>query len=88
MSLNKAILLFSFSLFFVCGYFNGRQGVEDWLASFFLYSLSLFWILPFCTGKPMSLPYSSEMANKGERDGYRYFLFSIFFALALVVLVK
>jgi hypothetical protein len=88
MSLNKVILLFSLSLFLVCGYLNERHGAEDWIASFFLYSVAHYYILPFCTGKPMSLPYSSEVAIKGERDGYRYFLFGISFVLALAVLAN
>ncbi len=88
MSLTKIILLSSYSLFFVCGILTGRNNIEDWIASLILYSMTHYYILPFCTGKPMSLPYSSEMANKDENDGYRYLLFGISFVLALAVLAN
>ncbi|PLT24230.1 hypothetical protein [Pseudoalteromonas sp. MelDa3] len=88
MSLTKIILLASYSLFFVCGLLTGRDNTQDWIASFVLYSMTHYYILPFCTGKPMSLPYSSEIASVGEKDGYRYLLFGISFVLALTVLAN
>jgi|TARA_R110002060_G_C2108370_1_gene98030 hypothetical protein len=88
MSLTKIILLTSYSLFFVCGFFTGRDNTQDWIASFVLYSMTHYYILPFCLGEPMSIPYQDQDALKGTNDVGRLILFSMSFILALSILVN
>jgi hypothetical protein len=66
-----------------------RTGIEGWILSLLAYSLGLYYVYPFVTGKPMSVPYlDKKLSPESKNLGFRLLLFLPALAISIIVSIK